>query len=115
MYATAFDWLTATPFGTPVLPEVNSRYAVSLPATTGSRGSAIFASCPADMTQCEDESLGSGSQSGSGRISVSGVSRRGSNDSRVAAHSRPTTRVLQPDASSMTSVLSNGNLALSGT
>ena len=42
MYATAFAWLTATPFGIPVLPEVNSRYAVAPPSTAGSKGSATF-------------------------------------------------------------------------
>src|SRR5208282_2878866 len=127
MYATTFDWLTATPFGIPVLPEVNSRYAVSLPSTTGSQGSAIFDNCRAGMTRCEDRSedrsddrrLEPGSQPESGMTSVTGVSehspRRGSKASSAAAHSRPTTRVLHPDARSITSVLSRGNLGFSGT
>ncbi len=74
---------------------------------------------PLERTRCGEMLFvshpGSGESGESEMISVSGVFTRGSNDSSVAAHSCPTTRVLHPDAFSMTSVLSSGNLGLRGT
>src|SRR5208283_989618 len=75
MYATAFDWLTATPFGIPVLPEVNSKYAVAFPSTAGlegSVGSATFDNWRAATTWCLVGDPLVGSQPGSGTINVNG-------------------------------------------
>src|SRR5580692_4473365 len=114
MYATTFDWLTATPFGIPVLPEVNSKYAVAFPSTTGSTGSATFANRLAERTRCDFTNAAFGSHPASGRIKVNGFSIRGSNDSSTLAHSSPTIIVLHPDAFSMVSVRSKGNFGFSG-
>jgi hypothetical protein len=72
MYATAFDWLTATPLGTPVLPEVNSRYAVALPSTVGSEGSATFDNWRVEMTRWRTGDPLVGSHPGSGMMIVNG-------------------------------------------
>src|ERR1700737_2933024 len=115
MYATTFDWLTATPFGVSVLPEVNNRYAVAFPSTIGSDGSATCDNWRPDTTRWGENNLLSGSHSGSGNSRINGLSKRGSKDFKVAAHSWPTTKVLQPDALSIISVLSKGNFGFSGT
>ena len=116
MYATAFDWLTATPFGTPVLPEVNSRYAVSFPSTMGSDGSAsLYDNCRAEMTRWADRSfafrLPAGIGDDQGQRLVQTRKQRLQRSGALLSHHQGFTS----GRLSMTSVLSSGNLGFSGT
>src|SRR5690606_24661362 len=110
-------WLTATPFGTPVLPDVNRRYAGLSGLTSGVFKLAYVDSSPvADKNVCRGNCRSYFSrESDRSKMTRSDFPSAERISPAIFSHSSPMTSVSAPERRSIVRFLCDGNFGFSGT